>query len=333
MSDIHYQLKTLYKSIRFKPDASQQFKDIHQWKFEVIKGTLEKTSAVLKISHNFYRDGYFQILNEIAADNLIKRYEHKSRRRAPHFRRVLLTGSNENYTWIAKEFVGEPFGISYYTINPKFKANQRALINKAFDELDRLHAIPYPEFQHFIPQRFPSVDLATIDRRLARIYQNNPAAKKSLHFYLDNQSLLQEKKVFVHGDFIISNLIISRGIIYLTDFEFAASDHPMTDLAQLWKFSPLNLSIRKEILRRYLKTKNQELTFLVALGKILLADLVGIGQKNHQVVDSNQRFLEETIIDEFLALGKGVGELVKLAEVQTKKYAPLEQELIDKPYR
>ena len=188
--NIHYQLKNLYKLIHFKPNFDQEFKDIHNWKFEVIKGKLDKSEAILKITHNFFQDGYFQILNEIAADNRIKRFEHQSKTRAPHYRRVLLTGSDENYTWLAKEFVGDVFGVSYWVLNPKFKKNQRALINKAFDELDRLHAIPYPEFQHFIPQRFPSVDLATIDRRLSRIYPKSNLFKKSLLFYLDNQSLL-----------------------------------------------------------------------------------------------------------------------------------------------
>lgn len=331
--EIHYQLKNLYKSIRFKPELDQQFKDIHGWKFEVIKGKLLNKDAVLKITHNFYQDGYFQILNEIAADNRIKRFEHKSKTRAPHYRRVLLTGSDENYTWLAKEFVGDPLGVSYWVINPKFKKNQRSLINQAFNELDRLHAIPYPEFQHFIPQRFPSVDSSTIDRRLSRIYKKNNSYKKSLHFFLDNQSLLHEKKSFIHGDFIISNLIVSRGIIYLTDFEYAASDHPMTDLAQLWQYSQINLPIRKEIIRRYLQTKHQEQIFLSALARSLLAHLIGIGKVNHKINSKIQAFEEENSVASFELIGKGIRELLKLAEVQAKKYAPLERELINKPYR
>jgi len=329
---IHHQLKKLYKSIRFKPSKGQEFKNIHDWKFEVVKGTLEKTKAVLKISHNFHQSGYFQILNEIAADNLIKRFEHKSRTRAPHYRRVLLNGSDSTYTWLAKEFVGDPFGISYFVVHPKFKKNQRQLINKAFNELDRLQAIPYPEFQQFIPQRFPSVDSATIVRRLGRIYKNDEH-KKTLHFFLDNQSVLHQKKVFVHGDFIISNLIISRGIVYLTDFEFASSDHPMTDMARLWRTNQLNPGIRKEIIKRYVNTRTEEIAFRAALIRDLFYFLIIYGRVGDKTASVRGKFMKESCIEEFIAAGEGMKALEKLTKIQAEKFTPIEKELIDKPYR
>jgi len=327
----HVMLKPLFNFLRFKPDKSQVFKDIHDWKFEVIKGDLDKVPAILKISHNFHRLGYFEILNEIAADNLIKRFEHKSKKRAPHYRRVLLTGSDANYTWLAKEFVGSPFGVSYYVINPKFKKNQKQLVNKSFDELDRLQAIPFPEFQHFIPQRFPSVDTATIERRLNRIYQGKH--KKTLHFFLDNQRLLHEKKVFIHGDFIISNMIVDHGIVYLTDFEFASSDHPMADVARLWKFSHLNPTIRSEIIKRYVKSKQDEKVFLVALARDLLYPLISYGRLGHKSTSASGQFDKDSTIEAFQAIGGGLKNIIALAEAQAQKYAPLEKQLIDPPYR
>lgn len=332
MKETQYHLKNLYKLIRFKPDNKNVFKDIHKWRYQVIRGQLAKTRAVLKITHNFNPEGYFQLLNEITADNLLKRFEHKDRKRAPHYRRVLMTGSNSSFTWLAKEFVGDPLGISWFVINPKFKKNQRALINKAFNELERLHKIPYPEFRHFITQRFPSVDHDTIKRRLKRIYLHKEEAQ-SLNFYLEKQHILGNKKVFIHGDFIISNLIVSRGIVYLTDFEFISAEHPMTDLATLWRFSQLNLPIRKEIIKRFIKTKDDENNFLIALARDILYHLIGIGVLGHKITSEKQRFMEETAIAEFLALSEGVSSLLKLAEQEAKKYASLERELIDSPYK
>lgn len=330
--ETHYQLKNLYRSIHFKPDNNQIFKDIHHWKYQVIKGSIDKTQAVLKISHNFHPEGYFELLNEIAADNLIKRFEHKSRKRAPHFRRVLLTGSDSSLTWLAKEFVGEPFGVSHYVINPKFRKNQRQLLNKSFNELDRLHSIPYPEFQHFIPQRFPAVESSTTKRRLGRLYHQNEY-KNSLSYYLDNQSALQEKKAFVHGDFDIANMIISKNIVFLTDFEFSGSDHPMTDLARLWMMNSLNLQIRKEIIKRYIKSPKEEKFFCVALAKDLLYLLIAYGKNSYQPESKSDNFKKRSVIEQFPVIRLGMNGLLKLAEVQAKKYAPLEKELIDKPYR
>lgn len=331
-TETHYQLKNLYRLIHFKPDNNQVFKDIHIWKYQVIKGKIDKIQAVLKISHNFHPEGYFELLNEIAADNLIKRFEHKSRKRAPHFRRVLLTGSDSSLTWLAKEFIGEPFGVSHYVINSRFRKNQRQLINKAFNELDRLHSIPYPEFQHFIPQRFPAAELSTMERRLKRLYRQNEY-KDSLNYYFDNQHVLQEKKVFVHGDFDIANMIVSKNIVFLTDFEFSGSDHPMTDLARLWMMNSLNLNIRKEIIKRYIKSSQEDKAFCMALARDLLYLLIFYGKNCHQLKDKNENFKKTTVIEQFSVINSGIEGLLKLAEVQAKKYAPLERELIDKPYR
>ena len=128
-------------------------------------------------------------------------------------------------------------------------------------------------------------------------------------------------------------MIVSRNIIYLTDLEYAGSDHPMTDIALLWQYSQLNLPVKKEIVRRYIKNKHQEKVFLTALSRSLLAYLIGVGTVNHKVNSKSQAFEEESYIESFPIVSKGIEALLKLSEVQAKKYAPLEKELIDKPYR
>lgn len=324
-------LKPFFKSINFKPNQSEIYKDIHQWKFQVMKGKIGQTNALLKITENFHRDGYFKILNEIATDNLIKRFEHKSKKRAPYYRKVLHAGSNEHFTWIAKEFVGDPFGISWYVMNPKFINNQVSLINKTFDEIDRLHEIPYPEVQHFIPQRLPFINVDTINRRLNRLFKNN-SFKKALSFFFENQHIIEKERAFIHGDFRISNIIITPQRTYLTDFEDATVDHPFSDIARLWLTSALNNKIRKAIVKKYIKNKSDEKMFHILLARDLLGLLLILSRLPSTTENPRLLYEKSFALEEFPMIGKGLSEHIKLADAQAKKYKTMEKDLTNIQY-
>ena len=111
-----------------------------------------------------------------------------------------------------------------------------ALAEHAMDVLAALHAVdatPLPEAGDAAP-----TDLAFYQRRLER-FGPLPAVLRGALWWLERHAPpAPERRVLVHGDFRMGNLIVDeRRIRGILDWEMAAPGDPLADLA--WCFIPL----------------------------------------------------------------------------------------------
>jgi aminoglycoside phosphotransferase (APT) family kinase protein len=103
------------------------------------------------------------------------------------------------------------------------------------EELAKIHAIP--------PARVPRLAEASLERmvdELDEVDEPHPAIELGLWWLRENRPP-PRKRVVVHGDYRIGNLVVNEdGLVGVLDWEFAHLDDPVRDLAfalvRAWRF-------------------------------------------------------------------------------------------------